>query len=817
MSADLTFALRIFKRRPIVTATIIATLGLSVGGGGAIFNVIRSVLLRPVPVRDPDRVVVITERSDGGSYQPLSLAHYWLIARSNAALASFAASFTTTLSVGREDGSTEITASLVTANYFQVLGVPPLLGRGFTSADSVDGSWTQQVVISHHMWQRQYDASPKVLGERIVLNGRAMAIVGVMPRTFAGVTVSNVPDAWLATNSAPLLGLTLIVDGAGLDQRPPVYSVVARLHEGVSSAKAQSALNSTAAAASTDQALDGALGFGTQRHNDVFRVRDVNETAIGSDNKTRVAQILMSIAALVGITMLLASINIASILSAMGHQRSAEYAVRAALGASKNRLFRQVATECALLACAGAVVAVLVCGLALQLVGNFVLPGGIALDRLNIGLNLSTSGFIVAGTLAAMLLFGAIPARQAAAVAPIGGLRSAASTAGGGHVVVLATQVTISLVLLVGAALFIRSVSVGLRTDFGFSPDGIVVLSAKSPFAGKHVDVIQPYLQMAEAIRRVPGVDVAFGSHVPLEGTWKQRTFAGPLGMTRDPRIPPVMMGVETVSDGYFRTLKVPMIAGRGFAPTDDQRAPRVVILNETAARQLFPGQSAIGQVISAGPIFDYRVVGVVRDTKYLTLNDTAVAFAYVPIVQGDLMGRIRFLASSDDSRKTVDVLRREASNYAGALKSMHLALETDRLTEALRPQRIGASLLSALAIIAVCIAAVGIYGTVSYTVSRRTAEIGVRRALGAGSLHVFSLVLQQCATAVAVGIVAGIFGAILLGGIAAHFLFRVSATDWLAFGSAVVVLICVAIAAALAPTWRALRVDAVAAIRTET
>ena len=457
--------------------------------------------------------------------------------------------------------------------------------------------------------------------------------------------------------------------------------------------------------------------------------------------------------------MLLASINIASILSALSHQRTAEYALRMALGASRYRLYRQVATECALLAIGGAVVGMILCILALRLVTQFVLPGGVSLDRLNIGVTVPTAGLIIAGALTAMILFGLLPARQAGMAAPIGGLRSLAYRSGGVPVVVLASQVTISLILLVGAALFIRSVAIGLGTDFGFDPTGLVVLSAKSPFAGKHADIVQPYLQMADAIRRVPGIEVAFGSHVPLEGTWKQRTFAGPLGTFRDPRIQPVMMGVETVSDGYFHTLRIPMVSGRIFNAGDIPHAPRVIILNQTAARRLFPGKSPIGNVISAGPSFDYTVVGVVRDTKYLTLNDTAVAFAYVPIMQGDFMGRIRFIAAGNDSRKTMEILRREASEHAAALKSMRVGLEKDRITDSLRPQRIGANLMSALALLALCIAALGIYGTVSYTVTRRTAEIGVRRALGAESVHVFGLVMQQCAMASASASVAGFSG----------------------------------------------------------
>lgn len=814
MTSDLTFALRFLKRRPVVASTIVLTLGLTVGGAGAIFSLIRSILLAPIAVHDPARVVVITERNDAGAYEQLSLGRYRGIVRSSDDFEGVAAFFTTTLGLARPEATVDVSASLVTADYFRLLGVPAIAGRWFSPTDTADGSWNREIVLSYRFWQTQYGGSRDVVGQRVSLNGHAMTVIGIMPAAFAGTVLSGTPDAWVALSAAPSFGLTLIVDGQRLDERTPVYSVVGRLRRGASVGSAARNLNTVAQRESVGETPRPDTSQASGAADGRFRLTPVNDAAIVGESRTRIVQLLVSIAALVGITVLLACINIASILTALGHHRSPEFGVRIALGASRGRLYRQVGTECAMLAVAGAVVGLLFSIVALGLVSHFSLPGGVALDRLNLHVDVRTCVFIAVATLAATVLFGTLPARQAAAASAIGALRSPIALKGTSRVVLLAAQVAISVMLLIGAGLFIRSMAAGLRTDMGFDPAGISVLAARSPFAGKHVDVVQPYLQLATALKRISGLRVAFGSHVPLEGTWKERSFPGPLGMARDPRAVPVMMGMETVSDDYFSVLGMPMVSGRAFNAGDSHDAPRVAILNEAAARRLFPGQSPIGQTMTAGPIFDYTVVGVVRDARYMTLQDSGVPFAYSSLMQGDLRGRIRFVVRSADPRQTLSVIRHEAAAYGTVLKSMRLALESDRLADAVMPQRIGARLLSALALIAVCIAAVGIYGTVSYVVSQRTSEIGIRRALGANSADVVKLVLAQCAISIAIGVGCGVAGSVLAGDLVSHFLFRIAPTDGVAFAGAITFMAMIAASAALVPAWRAVRVDAVSAIR---
>lgn len=276
----------------------------------------------------------------------------------------------------------------------------------------------------------------------------------------------------------------------------------------------------------------------------------------------------------------------------------------------------------------------------------------------------------------------------------------------------------------------------------------------------------------------------------------------------------PTIIGLETISSNYFRVLGTSTVAGREFNANDNETARRVAIINESAARALFPGESPLERLVTIGPVFTFTVVGVVRDMKYMALLDTLVPFAYVPMRQGDLRGRVHFIARSDNPRRTLELLRQLGGQVKPALKGMKLELGTDRVAAALRPQRVAASLLSWLALAALCITAIGVYGTVANTVSQRTAEIGIRLALGAPSSSVMALVVRQCAVAVGTGLLVGLIGSAMASRFVAHFLFSVQPMDWIAYMAALCVMSVVSIIAAIIPGAHALRTDAITAIR---
>lgn len=812
MLIDILFALRLFSRRPVVAMSIVLTLAIAIGASGAVFSVIDAVLLHPVAVADADRVFAVTQRDAAGGYSNLSLADFGRIASQVTDFEELGASITTSLTVTDADHPIDVVATLTTPQYFQVLGVPALLGRVFTRRDSVEAHWEQEIVLSHAFWRTHFGGIPDVVGRRLRVNSISMLVIGVMPERFTGASLSGTPDLWAPISTAPAFSIPLVSDRGRLDQSVPMYAVVGRLRAGVNHAR--TLLNLEASTASDE------LAHPTTKRGDrigtptAFRMTSVNEAAIAGDNRGRIVQILTSVAALVGAALLLACLNVASILTSVGHQRAAEFGTRIALGVEASKLYRQLFTESLILALPGAFLGILVAMGSLNVISHFPLPGGIDLGRLHINLNASSVAFMAAITVVATLLFGTLPARQATRLGIAHVLRQGHSTRLGSRTALLTAQVAIGFILLVGAGLFVRSARAGLHTDLGFSPEQLAVLSARAPLDGTHLGTIQPFQQLLTSFERYPRIQIAFASHVPLEGSWRLPAFPGPLGAPHDPRQAPTLVGVETISSNYFRVLGTSTAAGREFDANDIETARRVIIINESAARALFPGESPLERLVTIGPIFTYTVVGVVRDMKYLTLQDTLIPFAYVPMRQGDLRGRVRFVARSDDPHQTLNLLKQLSGEVKPALKAMRLELGTERIASVLRPQRVAASLLSWLAFAAMCITAIGVYGTVAYTVSQRTAEIGIRLALGAPSSSVMALVVRQCGIAVAIGLLLGLIGSAVAGRFVSHVLFRVQPMDWISYMAALGMMSVVAIIAAIIPGAHAVRIDAIKAIR---
>lgn len=473
MLDDIRFAIRLFSRRPVIAASIALTLAIAIGASGAVFSVIDAVLLHPVAVADADRVVTITQRNEGGAYGNLSLSDYGRIASKVTDFEALEASVTTSLTVTDEDQPFDVVAALTTPQYFQVLGVQPLLGRVFTRRDSAEGQWDEEVVLSQAFWRSHFGGMLDVVGRRIELNGIAMIVIGVMPERFTGTTLSGTPDVWAPISTAPAFSVPLLSDRGQLDQRVSLYAVVGLLRRGVN--RAHTLLSLAASTAGDDRtSLTAARGDGVGTPA-AFRLTSVNEAAIAGDNQGRVVQVLVAIAALVGTALLLACLNVASILTAVGHQRAAEFGTRIALGVDGRRLYRQLLVESMMLALPGAILGIVIAMGCLNVVSHFPLPGGIDLGRLQISLNASGVAFMVVITVAATLLFGMLPARQATRLGIAHVLRQGQSTRLGNRAALLGAQVAIGLVLLVGAGLFVRSARAGLHTNLGFSPEPLAL------------------------------------------------------------------------------------------------------------------------------------------------------------------------------------------------------------------------------------------------------------------------------------------------------------------------------------------------------
>jgi predicted permease len=450
------------------------------------------------------------------------------------------------------------------------------------------------------------------------------------------------------------------------------------------------------------------------------------------------------------------------------------------------------------------------------MLSSFTLPGGVLVRQLDIGVDARLIAFSFALSLVTALVFGIAPARHAARANLIDALRqqSGASAIFRGRTLALTVQVAISLILLVSAGLFLRSLNAALSTGIGFDARPLAVLSARTRLDGRHDEVIKPFLGIVADVAKAPGVTaVAAASHVPLAPSWP-RPFAP--GGTNDADVDAktIAFSIEAVTDDYFRVLGVPLVAGRAFDDRDVAKAQRVTIVNESVARWFWPGESALGKQIVLARGLPYTVVGVVRDTKYVTLQDKGVPFAYAPLAQEDLRGHIDFVVRSENPTVALSMLQRSARTLAPDLKMLRPALLVDRLDAVIMPQRFGAFVLAVFAFVALCVAGVGIYGTVSHVVAHRRTEIGIRLALGADRSDVLMLVLRQAASAVAFGVTLGVVGALLSTRFLAHFLYDTPSLDWVSFTGAVAVLSVVSAVAVLVPALRALHVDPVKAIR---
>jgi predicted permease len=562
----------------------------------------------------------------------------------------------------------------------------------------------------------------------------------------------------------------------------------------------------------------------------VLRLDDAAAAVRDRGTLLRFLRILVAVA---GLTLLLACMNVANLLVVRARERSREIGVRLALGASASRLVRQLLAESVMLALAGGVAGVAVAVLTMRVFSTYTLPGSINLERLDVHLNLRVLAFTCGISLLTALAFGLAPALRTARTNVVDVIRDRTSVGPSGRRrgVLIVVQVAISLVLSVNAGLLIRSVSAGLDTSIGFDPSAIAALTMAPQLDGEYADVVRENEAVVDALGEEPAIAAAAAAtHVPLSRYRKRLFGPGPKTEGSPGTSSPgsVLVGGNHVSEHYFDVLGIPVVQGRAFTRQDRPGAQRVAILNESAARALWPGESPIGKLVHGqlfGPIsFTYVVVGVVRDTKYAGLQDKRVPFVYVPLAQEEAPGAaITLIArgrSAAAAPAVLSLIRRTAAAISPELKvgsntsGPAARLVSEQVAVLLMPQRFGAALLSAFSLLALCVAGVGIYGTVAYAVSRRTTEIGIRMALGARTVNVLSVVLIDTGVAVAVGMAVGLLGAGLTAALVRRLLYGVGPFDPMSLAAALLVTVLMAIVAAVAPSWRSVHIDPVRAIR---
>ncbi|HVD92156.1 MAG TPA: ABC transporter permease [Vicinamibacterales bacterium] len=806
---DVRYGFRLLRRSPLFTITAAASLAIGIGANTTIFSVASAMLLRPLPgLAEPERLVDIGRTQDGKGFDTTSYPNYRDVRERVTTLSEVVAYRIEPqpISLGNGQDAERIYGAPVTGNYFRALGTQPVRGRLFTDEDDKRGG-PAVAVISYELWQRHFAGAADTVGRLVTFNGHQVAIIGITPPGFQGTTLMRA-DAWLplalASIGTPRFGERLFTD------RHAVWLVMnGRLKPGVSIAQANAELDAIAVSLRKEYP-EANRGKGLR----------AMRSAIIPGQVDAVVGFLGLLLGIVALVLLAACVNLAGMMLARATSRRREIAVRLAIGANRGRLVRQLITETLILFAAGCGLGLLLTrwltGLLLAVLPTLPVPIGV-----DIGVDWRVLVFAIVISFAAAILSALAPALQASRPDLVPALRVDAA-GGGGRLrlrsAFIVAQVTISLVLVIAGALFVRALGRAASIDPGFDQANVDVVTMDLSLSGyKDAEAIAFASRLLERVRALPDVQAAaWTTDLPLDGGRMG------LGALRVPGVtPPAGMSSfpadwNAVSPDQFKTLGIRLMRGRDFTEQDTTGAPGVIIINEAMARSVWKTTDVVGRQIEAETSKKQilTVVGVAPDTQVITLGGTVEPYVYVPMAQ-QYVSRASLLVKSTGGGTIgkVRALLRELNPNLPVTTAMPLAQVT-ALT--LIPQRIAGAVAASLGVVVLLLAAIGLYGVTSYSVGRRTREIGIRMALGADRGTVLRLVIRQglvlTAIGVALGLAAGAAGAQVLRSL----LFGISALDPLAFGGAALLFGLVSLAASYFPARRATRVDPMVALRTE-
>jgi putative ABC transport system permease protein len=807
---DLRHSARMLVRKPGFTLIAALTLGLGIGAVTSIFSVVDAVLLRPLPYKEPERIALVQQRMMklgwvGGVSAPEMLDYI----AGNESFGEMAGYGVVNLNLTGEHEPRRIEVARVSHGLFPMLGVAPLLGRGFSAEEDEEGK-NRVVALSEGLWRKHFGADPNIIGRTVKLDEAPYTVVGVMPASLrfpqAGEGAAKAVELWTP--------LALTGDEKQARRRDSNFNLIGRLKPGVTLKQAQA--NMAAVAARIER-----------QYPDIYQgnIR-ITATAVGLTEQAtqNVRLMVFMLFGAVGLVLLIACANFANLQLARAADRRKEIAIRSALGANSWRIARQALTESLSLAFIGALVGLSLAMWGLDLIVKF---GPENVPRLNeVSLDPRALGFTLLVTLLTGVLFGLAPAIQSmrASLTEAFNKSGRASVAGGREdarlrniLVILETG--LAVVLLVGAGLLINSFVRLLRTPPGFNPEGLVVARTTLPAArypeaerGKAV-----YRQALERIAALPGVQqVSVASALPLASDW-QIGFLVEGGGERDYY---TAYG-SWVSDDFFRAMGIPLKSGRVFTDEDRADTTPVVVINETMARRFWPGQDAVGKRIRWGgwdPKGGLTIAGVVADVKFSKLEAESPPTIYMPVFQ---IPRIRrdaiFIArTTADPSILAAAMRREIASVDADLPVYDVQTMNQVIAESVARRKFTMGLLGIFAFAALSLAAIGLYGVLSYAVTQRTREIGVRMALGGRRLDALKLVVGQGMKMAMIGALAGLAASLALTRLMKGLLFEVSASDPLTFALAALLLTIVALLACWIPAWRATKVDPMVALRCE-
>lgn len=799
---DLVYSARLLRRTPGFTLAAVVILALAIGANTAIFSVVETVLLRGLPYRDPERLVVLGERSQYAEFGGTTPGNFLDYQRRLRSFEAVSASVGRSMTLTGGDLPVMLEGQVVSTNFFDVLGILPQLGRALSPRlDRAHGP--RAAVLSHGAWQQNFDGDPNVIGRSATLDGESFTIVGVMPRSFVSPRPAEI---WVSpryeapeprSDSKP----DVMADRGNFNFLRPF----ARLRPGVSLAQAQAEL----------QALSKQLEreYPGPNANKVASAIPLQEWAVG---KVRVA--LLTLETAVGLILLIACANVANLLLARSTLRQRELALRSALGAGRFRLLRQLLSESLLLAFFGGALGLLLAALGVKALASLQ-PGDLPrLDELQVNPRMLL--FAAGVSLLTALIAGIVPAWRTSRIDLAEALKQGArSMTGGGNrlrKVLVVLEVTLSVALLVALSLLVRSFSKLVSVDPGFEPDKVLVAEFSLPTAVYDTDekaraFFSAFLERAQGL---PGVTKAgLVDALPLS----KYGLTGQLLIGDRPETQAgeqLTTAKRVVSPGYFEAMKIPLIKGRGFLDSDNELSTPVAIVNAQLAKVIWPNENPLGKTISWGGPW-MTVVGVVGDVRQYNLEEGPTLDSYAPYRQAEAVRDMAIAVHSDgDPVLLGNALRRAVMEVDKNQALTNVALLEDLVAQSYARRRFQTLLIASLGLLALVLAAVGIYGIMSYTVNQRTQEFGIRLALGAERSQLFRSVLEESVVMAGMGVLAGILTALALVRLMSSLLYEVKSTDLVSYGLPCLVVLAVAVLAGYLPARRAMNVDPLVAMQ---
>ena len=790
---DIRYGLRMLLKHKGFTVVAVLALGLGVGANTAIFSLVNGVLLRPLPFPEAERIVYFEGRNPGAGINDsnISFLDFTDWSQQTDLFASTAAYWTASANLGAEGGEPErIPRAGVTNGFFSVLGVQPVLGRAFLPEEDKPEAITS-AIISHGLWKRRFGSDPAIVGKQVPINARPITIVGVMP---PGFEYPEQTQIWV----------TSAVSASQEPRDNRSWSAIARLQKGVDLKQAQiqvSAINERLA----------------KQFRETNKGWDANLSTLHERLVREVKPSLLALLGAVGLVLLIACANVANLLLARGASRQKEIAIRAAMGASRTRVLRQMLTESILLSVIGGIVGLLLSVWLTQALLAIVPEGAPRVDQVGIDYRVLT--FALAISALTGILFGLVPALHASKLDVTSALKEGGRT-GEGHrrtsarSLLLIGEVALSLMLLVGAGLLIKSFLRLQEMQPGFNAHNVLIANLALPGAKyKDQGFVEFFRRLEERLQAVPGVQAVGGNiNLPLNASGYM------IGRGFIPEGRPLTVDenkdatYSTITGDFFRALQIPLLAGRTFEQRDNADAPKVVIINEAIAKRVYGSPAeAIGKRLTIwhDEKFLREIVGVVGDTKTGSLTAEGGNQIYVPHAQDsqwNFMGLV--IRTAGDPAAFATTLRREVQALDKDQPIYSVRTMDDVVANSLGTRRVSMQLFAVFACAALLLAALGIYGVMAYSVTQRTQEIGLRMALGAQKSDVLGLVIRQGMALAVIGVIVGVAGAFGLTRVLANLLFGVTTTDPTTFVAIPLLLLFVALVACYLPARRAARLD---------